>query len=68
MRRILFTETDFNSLPNPPVIITVTNETVPVVYQSINSTIVRDINTDLKLYYLGTTGIEITEINQTIAP
>ncbi len=50
------------------IIITVTNETVPVVYQSINSTIVRNINSDLKLYYLGTAGIEITEINQTIAP
>jgi hypothetical protein len=54
-----------DSIYSDDVTITVTTiSPTPVVYTTTNATIVRDYNLDLKLYYLGTSGLGIVNINE----
>lgn len=58
----------FGGTDGQDIIITAVGITdIPVVYTNTNSTIVRDKNNNLKLYYLGT-GIEYVDITETFAP
>lgn len=54
-----------DSIYSDDVNITITSVSPkPVVYTTTNATIVRDYNLDIKLYYLGTTGLGIVNINE----
>ncbi len=56
----------FGGTDGNDIIITVlTTSETPVVYTNTSSSIVRDINGNTKLYYLGTMGIELVNINET---